>query len=117
MIGGGGEMKTLRLLARYGDAGNLFAGPQAGPAAVKAKLDVLADHCEREATDVARIRKTILWVGPLNADSHGGAAFVEQMRTYADIGVEEVHVMPFGDDPVGFIHALGEHVIASLANV
>jgi F420-dependent oxidoreductase-like protein len=47
MIGGGGEKKTLRLCARYADACNLFAGPQSGPAQVKAKLDVLAAHCAR----------------------------------------------------------------------
>ena len=42
MIGGAGEKKTLRLVARYGDACNLFARPDTGPAAVKSKLDVLA---------------------------------------------------------------------------
>src|SRR5574342_52814 len=60
MIGGTGEKKTLRLVARYGDACNLFAGPQSAPAQVKAKLDVLARHCQREGTDFSRIRKTIL---------------------------------------------------------
>lgn len=113
MIGGGGEKKTLRLLARYGDAGNLFAGPESGAAQVKDKLEVLAEHCEREGTDVARLRKTILWVGPMSADRE----FVEQMRAYADVGVDEVHVMPIGDDPVGFIRALGEQVIPALTLV
>ena len=36
------------------------------------------------------------------------------MRGYADIGVYEVFVMPFGGDPVGFVEALGEHVIPGL---
>ncbi len=45
MIGGSGEKKTLRLLAKYGDAGNLFAGPYGSAAQVKAKLDILAEHC------------------------------------------------------------------------
>ncbi len=71
MIGGSGEKKTLRLLAKYGDAGNLFAGPYGSAAQVKAKLDILAEHCEREGTDYERIRKTILWTGPLSADARG----------------------------------------------
>jgi len=114
MIGGSGEKKTLRLLARYGDACNLFAQPQAGPAQVRAKLDVLAGHCDREGTDFERIRKTILWVGPLATDAEGGRAFAEQMAGYAEVGIEEVHVMPVGDDPGGFIRGLGEHVVPHL---
>ena len=114
MIGGAGEKKTLRLVAKYADATNLFAGPQSGPAQVKAKLEILAEHCAREGTDFDRIRKTILWVGPLGTDTDGGKAFAEQMSGYADVGVEEVHVMPFGDNPVGFIEGLGEHVVPQL---
>ena len=48
MVGGGGETKTLRLVAKYADASNLFAGPNAGPDVVKAKLDVLRGHCAPE---------------------------------------------------------------------
>ncbi len=69
MIGGMGEKKTLRLVARYADACNFFVGPGSGPDAVKAKLDVLAEHCANEGTDVASIRKTILWTGALDPDS------------------------------------------------
>ena len=114
MVGGGGEKKTLRLLARYADASNLFAGPQSSPAQVKAKLDVLAAHCEREGSDFDRIRKTVLWTGPLNPDAESGKVFADQMAGYAEVGITEVHVMPFGTDPVGFIDGLGDHVIGHL---
>jgi F420-dependent oxidoreductase-like protein len=114
MIGGGGERKTLRLVARYADASNVFAGPQIGLDAVEAKLDTLAGHCAREGTDYNRIRKTILWTGPLDLTDTGGAAFAGQMRRYADIGIEEVHVMPSTPDPVGFIDGLGAHVVGRL---
>lgn len=118
MIGGSGEKKTLRLVARYGDATNLFAGAQSSPAQVKAKLDVLAEHCGREGTDIRNIRKTILWTGPLDpGTAAGGEAFVERMAGYAQVGVEEVHVMPFGDDPAGYINGLGDHVIPHLGGL
>src|SRR5664280_1303209 len=45
LIGGTGEKKTLRLVAQYADACNLFAG--AGIEVVSHKLDVLKQHCER----------------------------------------------------------------------
>jgi F420-dependent oxidoreductase-like protein len=115
MIGGAGEKKTLRLVARYADATNMFAGPQSGPAQIKAKLDVLAAHCAREGTDYGSIRKTVLWTGPLDPGSaQGGSVFAEQMAEYAQVGIEEVHVMPFSDDPVNFINGLGKHVMPQL---
>jgi len=114
MIGGAGEKKTLRLLAKYADACNLFARPGTGAAHVKAKLDVLAEHCAREGTQYDRIRKTVLWAAPLTPDRDGGDRFVEQLAEYAQVGIEQVHVMPWTGDPVGFIGGLGEHVIPRL---
>lgn len=116
MIGGSGEKKTLRLVARYADATNLFADPRTGPEPVRAKLQVLARHCAREGTDYDRIRKTILWTGSLDPTTDA-TAFLDQMRRYAEIGIEEVHVMPFTPDPVGFIDRLGEHVVGQLTDV
>ncbi len=53
MIGGGGERKTLRLVARYAQACNLFSGPDLGR-----KLTVLRAHCEAEGRDYDEIEKT-----------------------------------------------------------
>lgn len=117
MIGGSGERKTLRLVARYADACNLFARPDTGPDAVKAKLEVLAGHCSDAGTDVARIRKTILWAAPMNpTTAAGGVDFVELMKGYADVGITEVHVMPF-QDPVAFIRGLGENVVPAMGRL
>jgi F420-dependent oxidoreductase-like protein len=117
MIGGAGERKTLRLVAKYADATNLFAGPNAGPDVVKAKFDVLRGHCAREDTDYDRIRKTILYVGPLEPDAGGGKVFAGQMARLADVGVQEVHLMPFGPDPVGFVRRLGAHIIPTVTSL
>lgn len=117
MIGGMGERKTLRLVAQYADACNLFTGPQVGPDVIRSKLAVLEEHCRTVGSDFAAIRRTILWTGPVSTDEAGGRAFVEQMRGFADVGVEEVHVMPFTDDPVTFIRGLGDHVVRDLSNL
>ena len=121
MVGGGGEKKTLRLVAKYADACNVFAGGGAGAEQVAHKLAVLRDWCEREGRPYDDIRRTVLWNGPIGPDAAGGAAFVEQMRALADVGVQEVHVMPLpptsSADPVGFVRALGTHVIPALADL
>ncbi len=117
MIGGSGEKKTLRLVAQYADACNLFADPQAGPDAVRAKLDVLRGHCDELGTDYSRIRKTILWTAPVGTDPAGGREFVEQMRGFADAGIEEVHVMPFAGDPVAYVQGIGGNVMGALSSI
>src|SRR5580765_575616 len=57
LIGGGGEKKTLRLVAQYADACNIF---DMGPDGVKAKYDVIRAHCETVGRDYAEIEKTVL---------------------------------------------------------
>jgi F420-dependent oxidoreductase-like protein len=111
MIGGGGERKTLRLVAKYADACNLFANADGGPAAVRQKLDVLRRHCEAEGTDYDAIAKTILWSGPLDPSDAG---VLDHLRDFADIGVSEVHVMHLGDDPVGFVRQLGADLVPAV---
>src|SRR4029078_6671807 len=56
MIGGGGEKKTLRLVAQYADACNFFGGPDQ----VAHKVDVLRRHCERRGGDIGEIEVTAL---------------------------------------------------------
>ncbi|MFF3563697.1 LLM class F420-dependent oxidoreductase [Streptomyces sp. NPDC002574] len=53
LIGGSGEKKTLRLVARYADACNIFAGPEAAR-----KLDVLKEHCAAVGRDYEDVEKT-----------------------------------------------------------
>jgi F420-dependent oxidoreductase-like protein len=116
LVGGGGEKKTLRLVAKYADACNLFASAQSGgPSAVAAKLDVLRGHCEREGTDYDAIRKTVLYAAPVTRGAEAGERFADEMAGYLEVGVTDVHVMPMDGDPVGFVENLGEHVIPHLA--
>ncbi len=117
MIGGGGERKTLRLVAKYADACNVFAGRGAGTDQVAHKLGVLREWCEREGREYDEIRRTVLYNGLIAPDAAGGAAFVEEMRALADVGIQEVHVMPLQGDPVDFVRALGEHVVPRLHQI
>jgi F420-dependent oxidoreductase-like protein len=90
LIGGTGERKTLRLVAKYADACNIFAGPEAGR-----KLDVLREHCEREGRDYASIAKTTM-LG-FRAEDRGAAT--EQLRQLHELGFETAFVMlPRADD-------------------
>jgi F420-dependent oxidoreductase-like protein len=111
LIGGSGERKTLRLVARYADACNLFA-PE--PAVVAHKLDVLRRHCESEGRDPATIKKTILgFTDPLDdAD-----AFLASMDEYASLGVELVELIPPGPDPASWVAELGDRVVPKLSEL
>ena len=109
-IGGSGEKKTLRLVARYADACNLFA---ISVAEVTHKLEVLERHCADEDRDPAAITKTILALGNPLSDVD---AFVAQMAEYAALGVHEVDLMPEGD-PVAFTTEVCERVVPRLAEL
>ncbi|MGZ4494252.1 MAG: LLM class F420-dependent oxidoreductase [Nocardioides sp.] len=116
MVGGNGERKTLRLVAAYGDACNLVLGGDSGADLVRAKLEVLRRHCDDLGTDYDRIRRTVLWPRPLDP-ARDAARFLGQMEELSAAGVQEVHVAPLGSsaaDPVGFVGALGEHVLPAL---
>ncbi len=106
LIGGGGEKKTLRLVAQYADACNLFA---TSPADVAHKLDVLRAHCDDVGRDEAEIRKTILNVMPTLATGDSDA-FLTEMAEYAALGISEVMVMP----PTGRADTWIEQVCAPL---
>jgi alkanesulfonate monooxygenase SsuD/methylene tetrahydromethanopterin reductase-like flavin-dependent oxidoreductase (luciferase family) len=100
MIGGGGEQKTLRLVARYADACNLFATPgEEGLATLSHKLDVLRVHCEAEGRSFDAIEKTVIGPAPLRAEHpmamlpEAVPAFVEQLE---GIGIDH-YIVPIVD--------------------
>jgi F420-dependent oxidoreductase-like protein len=97
MIGGGGEQKTLRLVARYADACNLFAMEAD---VVAHKLDVLQRHCADEGRDYETIEKTMLaGVHPKETPD----AFAERMQPYASLGIDSVSVTAQSDDPARWV--------------
>jgi F420-dependent oxidoreductase-like protein len=86
LIGGSGEKKTLRLVAKYADACNLFGGE---PAEIEHKLDVLKGHCENEGRDYGEIEKTIIFGGNPLDDVDG---FLGAMDAMAKLGIDKVWV-------------------------
>jgi len=106
LIGGGGEQKTLRLVARYGDACNLFG---TSPQDVEHKLDVLRRHCEAEGRDYDRIRKTILANNPRPAPETRDE-FVRAMADYAKLGIDQVIVTPTTGSPAAWIEGMAPAV-------
>src|SRR5580700_6912425 len=80
MVGGGGEKKTLRLVAQYADACNLFAGRDEAR-----KLDVLRQHCEAIGRDYDTIYKTAYyWFDP----AKGTQRIVDELGALAELGFD-----------------------------
>ncbi|MEV6391128.1 LLM class F420-dependent oxidoreductase [Nocardia xishanensis] len=111
MIGGGGERKTLRLVAQYADACNLFGTPQD----VEHKLDVLRRHCDEVGRDYDEIRKTIMANSPRpTLDTRD--EFVRAMADYAKLGVQAVMVTPTTGSPAAWIDGFAP-VVPQLAEL
>jgi alkanesulfonate monooxygenase len=106
LIGGGGEKKTLRLVAQYAQACNLFAGPE-----LEHKLEVLRGHCEAVGRDYDEIEKTVMipldpGPGGENVDS-----LLEQLRSLAALGVSHAHGRIPQVSTITPLELLGERVI------
>ena len=86
MIGGGGEKKTLRLVAKYAQACNLFPTPE-----LERKLDVLRGHCEQQGRDYDEIEKTVM-LG-LDPGEHGENvdSILGQLERLAGLGIVHAH--------------------------
>jgi F420-dependent oxidoreductase-like protein len=111
LVGGSGERKTLRLVARYADGCNLFAPD---PAVVAHKLEVLARLCDAEGRDPATIQKTILGFADPLGDPDG---FLSSMAEYAAMGIDLVEVMPLSPDPRAWVEQVTESVVTRLGDL
>ena len=115
MIGGTGEKKTLRLVAQYADACNLFAGM--GLDVVRSKLDVLKRHCEEIGRDYATIEKTTLGTVHLASGQMNASEVIEQCRALASIGIEHaIFNMPNIHD-IRPLEIFGKEIIPAVAGL
>ena len=83
MIGGSGERKTLRLVARYAQACNLFPGPD-----LARKLDVLRAHCEAEGRDYDEIIKTCYYIFDVGEKGEKAGQVADELAALAGMGFQ-----------------------------
>ncbi len=107
LIGGGGERKTLKLVARYADACNLFGDP----ATVRHKLDVLRQHCQDEGRNYDEIEKTVLFVMNVGREGEASGQLVEQLGAFAEAGAQTVIGALIGVEHIAPIEVMGRDVI------
>jgi F420-dependent oxidoreductase-like protein len=111
LIGGAGEKKTLRLVAQYADACNIFGDAEE----VAHKVDVLRRHCDAVGRDPGEIEVTAMYrdipAGTTPAQVVAGA------QRLADVGVSSLVTSAVGDDPAGWLEATFGPVMDDLAAI
>jgi alkanesulfonate monooxygenase len=86
LIGGGGERKTLRLVAQYAQACNLFAGPE-----LERKLDILREHCAAVGRNYDDIEKTVMMPFDVGPKGERSDALLDELRTLSELGIAHAH--------------------------
>lgn len=121
LIGGQGEKKTLRFVARYGDAMNVGTSfNDDGVELVRRKLEVLRTNCEREGRPYDRIEKTVLLTLMIRPEGGGfwltPKAALSLLRRMRDLGVDTaIFNMPNVDRPERLEYAT-EHIVGPIAS-
>jgi F420-dependent oxidoreductase-like protein len=112
MIGGGGERKTLRLVARYADACNLFQSPD-----LPRKLDVLRDHCAAEGRDYDSITKTCYFSFDVGERGEKASEVVDHLGELAVLGFDAAIGMVTGVWQLTPLEVIAEKVIPQVASL
>jgi F420-dependent oxidoreductase-like protein len=113
LVAGGGEKKTLRLVAKYGDACNVF-GDAAG---VGRKLDILKRHCDEVGRDDAEIEKTCMGSAHLAAGQESTADVIARCKALAAVGVQHAIFNMPNVHELAPLEAFGREVIPEVAGL
>ena len=111
LIGGSGEKKTLRMVAQYAQACNLFPSPD-----IEHKLDVLRGHCADVGRDYDEILKTVMMPFDV-ADEEKVETLIGQLDGLAKLGIQHVHGSLIGVGEIRPIEIMGEKVIPAVAGL
>jgi F420-dependent oxidoreductase-like protein len=111
LIGGGGEKKTLKLVARYADACNIASYDLEATAH---KLDVLRQHCADEGRDYAEIEKTAQVRYELGASGENVNKTIESLHELAELGFSQAHGTLLDVSKPGQLDRLAEKVIPAV---
>ncbi len=115
MIGGGGEKRSLRLVAQYADACNLFA--RMGDETLRHKLDVLKRHCDEVGRDYSAIERTTLGTVWLAPDKMSPKDVITEIQHLADLGIQQcIFNMPNVHE-VTPVETFGKHIIPEVAGL
>jgi F420-dependent oxidoreductase-like protein len=112
MIGGGGEKKTLRFVARYGQACNLFPGAE-----MEHKLDVLRAHCEAEGRDYDEIEKTCYFIFDPGEKGEKTGEIVDGLGRLAEQGFDSALGAVADVWKIAPLEAIGSDVIPAVADL
>jgi F420-dependent oxidoreductase-like protein len=104
LIGGTGEKQTLRLVAQYADACNVFDIPDGGRT-VRRKLDVLARHCADLGRPYEKIEKTI---STRLSPGESPESFARRCAEFADWGIDHAMVITAGPWSPARVETLGK---------
>jgi F420-dependent oxidoreductase-like protein len=115
MIGGGGEQKTLRLVAQYGDACNLFA--RMGPEVLQKKLDVLREHCQAVGRPYDEIERTALNTVNLAPGGTSANDVIAECRSLAELGFQHVIFNMPNVHELAPLETFGREIIPALAEL
>jgi F420-dependent oxidoreductase-like protein len=111
LVAGGGEKKTLRLVAQYADACNLFGPPEK----VAAKLAILRQHCASLGRDYAAIEKTTLATVDLRPGRMTPQEVIALCRDYAAIGVQQAIFNIPNVEELAPLEVFGREIIPAVA--
>jgi F420-dependent oxidoreductase-like protein len=112
LIGGGGERKTLRFVARYAQACNLFPSPE-----LPRKLDVLRAHCEAEGRDYEDIIKTCYFIFDVGEKGEKAGEIVDQLGGLAEMGFQAAIGAVANVWGVTPLEVIGSEVIPAVASL
>ena len=111
LIAGGGEQRTLRLVARYADACNVSPGPQ-----IPRKLEILRQHCEAEGRDYNAIEKTCAFAFDVGEDGSKVGELIEHLRALATQGIQTALGVVPQVHRITPLEIIGREVIPAVVN-
>jgi F420-dependent oxidoreductase-like protein len=112
MIGGMGEKKTLRLVAKYADACNFFPTPD-----IPHKLEVLREHCRAEGRNYDEIEKTSMYRFDVGDNGEKVQEVIGALHWLAGMGIQAVHGSVKNAHTIRPLEIMGEKLIPVVANL
>lgn len=115
LIGGTGERKTLRLVAKYADACNLFA--RLGTDTLRAKLEVLKQHCQDVGRPYDAIERTALDTVNLRPGEDTAESVITRCRELGQLGFQHVIFNMPNVSEIRPLEVFGREIIPALADL